>query len=94
MFDMARFRAHCAFGVDVEMLGRDLGGVPYRYYRNHMNMNICPSSPNGPMAIGISAWVVVVAVENLTYCRVSSECHSRDTICASSWLFVNVCFLT
>eukprot|EP00956_Cyclotella_meneghiniana_P014490 scaffold21665_cov60-Cyclotella_meneghiniana.AAC.1 len=30
LFDVARFRAHWAFGLDVEILGRDLGGVPYR----------------------------------------------------------------
>ena len=48
LIDVARFRARCAFGLDAEILGSDLGGVPYR-----KRMNICHSSPNGPMAIGM-----------------------------------------
>ena len=47
LFDVAmRSRAPWAFafGLDVEILGRDLGGVSYR-----KQINICPSLPNGPM---------------------------------------------
>eukprot|EP00956_Cyclotella_meneghiniana_P009327 scaffold12907_cov68-Cyclotella_meneghiniana.AAC.1 len=49
LLEVARSRARCAcaFGFDADILGNDLGGVPYK---NHMN--ICPKSPKGPMTIG------------------------------------------
>ena len=56
LFDVARFRARCAFGLDMEILGRDLDLGGAVRYRKHMN--ICPSLPNGPIAIGISAWLL------------------------------------
>eukprot|EP00956_Cyclotella_meneghiniana_P004066 scaffold4918_cov46-Cyclotella_meneghiniana.AAC.1 len=51
LLEVARLRACCAFGFDDDILGNDLGAVRYKN-----RMNICPNSPKGPIAIGISAW--------------------------------------
>ena len=48
LVDVARFRARCAFSLDAL-----IGGVPYRN-----PMNICPSWPNGRIAIEINAWLL------------------------------------
>ena len=50
LLEMARSNACCAFGLDRDIFGNDLGAVPYR-----KRMKISPISPNGPMAMGLSA---------------------------------------
>ena len=45
---MARSRA--LFGLQCDIFGNDLGAVPYR-----KRMKIRPISPNGPIAMGMSA---------------------------------------
>ena len=47
---MARSRA--LFGLQCDIFGNDLGAVPYRYRKRR---KIRPISPNGPMAMGMSA---------------------------------------
>ena len=53
LFEVARSSARCAFGFNVDIFGNDLWAVPYKN-----RMNISPNSPKGPMAIGISAWLL------------------------------------
>ena len=50
LLEMARSRARCALGLELEIFGKDLGAVPYKNL-----LNRSPISPNGPMAMGISA---------------------------------------
>ena len=50
LLDMAKSRAHCAFGLELDIFGNDLGAVPYENL-----MNRSPISPNGPIAMGINA---------------------------------------
>ena len=50
LLEMARSRARCALGLDSEIIGKDLGAVPYKNL-----LNRSPISPNGPMAMGIKA---------------------------------------
>eukprot|EP00956_Cyclotella_meneghiniana_P024751 scaffold50125_cov40-Cyclotella_meneghiniana.AAC.1 len=49
---MARSRARCALGLELDIFGKDLGAVPYKNL-----LNRSPISPNGPMAMGINAWL-------------------------------------
>lgn len=51
LFQTARSKARLAFGLESTILDSVLGYVQYKKC-----MNICPSSPNGPTAIVISAW--------------------------------------
>ena len=50
LLEMARSRARCALGLELEIFGKDLGAVPYKNL-----LNRSPISPNGPMAMGINA---------------------------------------
>eukprot|EP00956_Cyclotella_meneghiniana_P034216 scaffold102497_cov43-Cyclotella_meneghiniana.AAC.1 len=50
LLEMARSRARCALGLESEIIGKDLGAVPYKNL-----LNRSPISPNGPIAMGIKA---------------------------------------
>ena len=50
LLEVARCSARCAFGLEDDIFGNDLGAVPY-----WKRMKISPISPNGPMAMGMSA---------------------------------------
>ena len=43
-------RARCAFGLELDIFGNELGAVPDKNL-----MNRSPISPNGPIAMGINA---------------------------------------
>ena len=53
LLEIAKSRARCAFGFELDIFGSDLGAVPYKNL-----MNRSPISPNGPIAIGINAWLL------------------------------------
>ena len=69
----------CAVGSDADILGSDLGAVPYE-----KRMNICLRNWN--------QYQCLVAVEYLAYCLVAGECKSCNAVCASSWSFAHFFF--
>ena len=57
LLEMARSRARCALGLELDIFGNDLGAVPYKNL-----MNRSPISPNGSMPM---AMVLVLGFDQL-----------------------------